>query len=165
MINFDKIESKFFSPEELQKRIEFWRRLGDKIVFTNGCFDILHTGHIHLLASCNEFGNRLIVGLNSDTSVKRLKGPLRPVNNQQSRAILLAATQFVDAIIVFEEDTPLQLIEALKPDVLVKGGDWKKSEIVGSDFVERYGGEVKTVPFLNGFSTTEIIARSGKKEQ
>jgi D-beta-D-heptose 7-phosphate kinase/D-beta-D-heptose 1-phosphate adenosyltransferase len=131
--------------------------MDDKIVFTNGCFDILHPGHIRLLASCNDFGNRLIVGLNSDTSVKRLKGENRPVNNQQSRATVLASTQFVDAIVIFEEDTPLQLIEAIKPDVLVKGGDWKKGDIVGADFVESCGGEVKTVPYLNGHSTTQII--------
>lgn len=139
--------------------------MGDKIVFTNGCFDMLHTGHVHLLASCCNYGNRLIVGLNSDESVKRLKGPARPINSQQSRAIILAATQFTDAIIVFEQDTPLQLIEGIKPDVLVKGGDWAKKDIVGSSFVERYGGEVKTVPYLDGFSTTQIIARSGIKEQ
>lgn len=146
------------SPDELLKRIEFWKRLDDKIVFTNGCFDILHQGHIHLLASCNEFGSRLIVGLNADKSVKRLKGESRPINNQESRSILLASTQFVDAVIVFDEDTPENLIRQIKPDVLVKGGDWKKENIVGAQFVESYGGEVKTVPFLNGFSTTAIVA-------
>ena len=124
MIFTDKIESKIYSLHELLKRIEFWRTLGDKIVFTNGCFDILHEGHIHLLASCSELGERVIVGLNADTSVKELKGPTRPVNNQQSRAILLAATQFVDAVILFEENTPENLIHALKPNVLVKGCDW-----------------------------------------
>lgn len=162
MIFTDKIESKIYSLHELLKRIEFWRTLGDKIVFTNGCFDILHEGHIHLLASCSELGERVIVGLNADTSVKELKGSSRPVNNQQSRAILLAATQFVDAVILFEESTPENLIHALKPNVLVKGGDWKKEEIVGSNFVESYGGQVKTVPYLNGFSTTQIIERSKK---
>lgn len=162
MVFTDKIESKIYSIDELLKRIEFWRMLGDKIVFTNGCFDILHEGHIHLLASCNEFGERLIVGLNADSSVKELKGPSRPVNNQQSRAILLAATQFADAVILFYEHTPENLIHAIHPDVLVKGGDWKKDEIIGSNFVESYGGKVKTVPYLKGFSTTEIIARSKK---
>lgn len=136
--------------------------LGDKIVFTNGCFDILHEGHIHLLASCNEFGQRLIVGLNADSSVNEIKGPSRPVNNQNSRAIILAATQFVDAVILFHEYTPENLIHAIKPDVLVKGGDWKKDEIIGSNYVESYGGKVKTVPYLKGFSTTEIIERSKK---
>ena len=163
MVFTDKIESKIFTLDELLKRIEFWRTLGDKIVFTNGCFDILHQGHVHLLASCTEFGDRLIVGLNSDSSVKELKGPSRPVNNQDSRAILLAATQFVDGVLFFYEHTPENLIHAIKPDVLVKGGDWKKEEIIGSNFVESYGGQVKTVPYLKGFSTTEIIARSNKK--
>ena len=162
MIFTDKIESKIYSLHELLKRIEFWRTLGDKIVFTNGCFDILHQGHIHLLASCSQLGDRVIVGLNADTSVKELKGSSRPVNNQQSRAILLAATQFVDAVILFEESTPENLIHAIKPNVLVKGGDWKKEEIVGSNFVESYGGQVKTVPYLNGFSTTQTIERSKK---
>ena len=163
MVFTDKIESKIFTLPELLKRIEFWKTLGDKIVFTNGCFDILHQGHVHLLASCTEFGDRLIVGLNSDSSVKELKGPSRPINNQDSRAILLAATQFVDGVLFFYEHTPENLIHTIKPDVLVKGGDWKKEEIIGSNFVESYGGQVKTIPYLNGFSTTEIIARSNKK--
>ena len=163
MVFTDKIESKIFTLDELLKRIEFWKTLGDKIVFTNGCFDILHQGHVHLLASCTEFGDRLIVGLNSDSSVKELKGPSRPVNEQDSRAILLAATQFVDGVLFFYEHTPENLINAIKPDILVKGGDWKKEEIIGSNFVESYGGQVKTIPYLNGFSTTEIIARSNKK--
>ena len=162
MVFTDKIESKIFTLPELLKRIEFWKTLGDKIVFTNGCFDILHQGHVHLLASCTEFGDRLIVGLNSDSSVKELKGPSRPINNQDSRAILLAATQFVDGVLFFYEHTPENLINAIKPDILVKGGDWKKEEIIGSNFVESYGGQVKTIPYLNGFSTTEIIARSKK---
>jgi rfaE bifunctional protein nucleotidyltransferase chain/domain len=158
----EKISSKIFQLNELLKRIEFWRTLGDKIVFTNGCFDILHEGHIHLLETCQQFGSRVIVGLNADSSVKELKGSSRPVNNQQSRAVLLAATQFTDAVIIFYELTPENLIHAIKPDVLVKGGDWSKNEIIGSHFVESYGGEVKTVPYLKGFSTTEIVERSKK---
>jgi rfaE bifunctional protein nucleotidyltransferase chain/domain len=158
----EKIESKIFTLANLLKRIEFWKRLGDKIVFTNGCFDILHKGHIHLLAACIEDGNRLIVGVNSDASVKRLKGPARPVNDEKSRAALLASTQFTDAVIIFEEDTPEELIHAIQPDILIKGGDWKKEDIVGSEFVESYGGEVKTIPYLNGFSTSAIIERSKK---
>jgi D-beta-D-heptose 7-phosphate kinase/D-beta-D-heptose 1-phosphate adenosyltransferase len=158
----DKIESKLFHLNDLLKRIEFWRRLGDKIVFTNGCFDILHQGHAHLLAACSEMGERLVIGLNSDTSVKRLKGEGRPVNDQQSRAVLLAALQFTDAIVIFEEDTPETLIHAIKPDILVKGGDWKPEEIAGSSFVKSYGGQVKVVPYLNGFSTTGIIERANQ---
>lgn len=159
MVFEEKIEAKIYSLNALQQRIEFWRRLGDRIVFTNGCFDILHRGHIHLLAGCSNLGDRLIIGLNADASVKRLKGESRPVNDQQSRALVLAANMFTDAIILFEEDTPEQLITTLKPDVLVKGGDWKKEDIVGSAFVESYGGTVATIPYLQGFSTTSILGR------
>ena len=136
--------------------------MGDKIVFTNGCFDILHAGHIHLLAQCSEAEGRLIIGLNSDLSVKRLKGDSRPLNDQKSRATLLASTQFTDAIIIFEEDAPEELIHAIQPDILIKGGDWKKEDIIGSAFVESYGGEVRTIPYLDGFSTTAIVERSKK---
>ncbi len=160
MVLSEKIESKILSADALLKRIEFWRTLGDKIVFTNGCFDILHQGHIHLLSTCNEFGDRVVVGLNADASVKRLKGSSRPVNDERSRTVILASLQFVDAVVLFYEDTPENLIHYLHPDVLVKGGDWKKEEIIGSNFVEGYGGKVKTVPYLEGFSTTEIIAKS-----
>ncbi len=152
--------NKIFTSEDLLKRVEFWRMLGDKIVFTNGCFDILHEGHIRVLSSALSFGDRLIVGLNADESVKRLKGPHRPVNSEQSRAGLLAALLYTDAVIIFTEDTPENLIHLIRPDVLVKGGDWNKDAIIGSDFVESYGGEVKTVPYLDGFSTTAIIERS-----
>lgn len=160
MVFADKIESKIFTLDGLLKRIEFWRRLGDKIVFTNGCFDILHQGHIQLLAGCNQLGERTIIGLNADSSVKELKGPTRPVNDQQSRAVLLASTQLVDAVVFFYELTPENLIHAIKPDVVVKGGDWKKDEIIGAGFVESYGGKVQTIPYLNGYSTTAIIERS-----
>lgn len=159
MVLADKIESKIYSLDALAKRIEFWRLLGDRIVFTNGCFDILHQGHVHLLAGCAAMGDRLIIGLNSDTSVKRLKGEKRPVNQQDSRAIVLASNLFTDAIVVFEEDTPENLIHTIKPDVLVKGGDWQKDNIVGASFVESYGGIVTTIPYLNGFSTTGILER------
>ena len=159
MVLTEKIEAKIYSLDALTARIEFWRMLGDRIVFTNGCFDILHQGHIQLLAGCAAQGDRLIVGLNSDASVKRLKGESRPVNTQQSRAILLASNMLTDAIVVFEEDTPEKLIHAIKPDVLVKGGDWQKSDIVGANFVESYGGSVTTIPYLQGFSTTGILAR------
>ena len=159
MVLADKIESKIYSLDALAKRIEFWRMLGDRIVFTNGCFDILHQGHVHLLAGCSAMGDRLIIGLNSDASVKRLKGEKRPVNQQDSRAIVLASNLFTDGIVVFEEDTPENLIHAIKPDVLVKGGDWQKDNIVGASFVESYGGIVTTIPYLNGFSTTGILER------
>lgn len=153
----DYIRPKIFSLADLLKRIEFWRRLGDKVVFTNGCFDILHTGHIHLLSTCRTYGDRVIVGLNSDTSVQRLKGPQRPVNGEIERAVLLAALQSTDAICIFSDPTPEALIHAISPDVLVKGGDWKVDDIVGADYVQSYGGTVKTVDYLQGYSTTRII--------
>lgn len=160
MISSEKIRLKIVTAQTLQQRLCFWRQMGDKIVFTNGCFDILHTGHIHLLHECSKLGDRVIVGLNADVSVKRLKGESRPVNDEQSRAILLAALEFTDAIILFEDDTPEQLIHAIHPDVLAKGGDWKIDSIIGASFVESYGGMVKTISYLDGFSTTQIIARS-----
>ncbi len=152
-----KISSRIFSLEELLSRIAFWRALGDTVVFTNGCFDILHPGHLQLLAGCAALGDRVVVGINSDASVKRLKGTSRPLNNEQARAQMLAANIFTDAVVIFEEDTPENLIQALQPDVLVKGGDWQKEQIVGATFVKGSGGKVYTIPFLEGFSTTGII--------
>ncbi|MCW5906738.1 MAG: D-glycero-beta-D-manno-heptose 1-phosphate adenylyltransferase [Chitinophagales bacterium] len=133
--------------------------MGDRMVFTNGCFDILHAGHLHLLSGCAALGERVIVGVNSDASVKRLKGESRPVNSEQNRMHLLAANIFTDAVILFSEDTPENLIQAIKPDVLVKGGDWQKEKIVGAAFVESYGGRVVTIPYLEGYSTTSIIGK------
>lgn len=155
----EKIIGKIFSLPELLQRIEFWKRMGDSIVFTNGCFDILHSGHLQLLNGCAQLGERVIVGVNSDASVKRLKGENRPVNNEQARLQLLASIMFTDAVVLFEEDTPENLILAVKPDVLVKGGDWAIDKIVGAAFVQSYGGMVKTIPYLAGNSTTAIIER------
>jgi D-beta-D-heptose 7-phosphate kinase/D-beta-D-heptose 1-phosphate adenosyltransferase len=155
----EKIIGKIFSLPELLQRIEFWKRMGDSIVFTNGCFDILHPGHLQLLNGCAQLGERVIVGVNSDASVKRLKGESRPVNNEQARLQLLASTMFTDAVVLFEENTPENLIQAIKPDVLVKGGDWAIDKIVGAAFVQSYGGTVKTIPYLAGNSTTAIIER------
>lgn len=162
MIEDDNIRSKIFALPDLLKRIEFWRRLGDSIVFTNGCFDILHAGHIHLLSSCRQFGDRLIIGLNSDESVKRLKGAERPINGEVERAVVLAAMHSSDAVCIFSDLTPETLIHAVKPDVLVKGGDWKMKDIVGADYVLSYGGTVKTVTYMHGYSTTQIIAAAKK---
>ena len=128
-----------------------------KIVFTNGCFDILHRGHITYLAQARQLGDLLVVGLNSDASVRRLKGPERPVNDEQSRALLLAALEMVDYVVLFEEDTPYNLILKVKPDLLVKGGDYDIHNIVGADFVRQRGGEVRTIPFVQGFSSSSII--------
>ena len=156
----DKINGKVFQLESLLQRIAFWRTMGDTIVFTNGCFDILHPGHVKLLAGCAELGNRVIVGVNSDASVKRLKGDARPVNTESNRLQLLASNLLTDAVILFDEDTPEKLIQAIKPDVLVKGDDWTTDKIVGAQFVQAYGGKVQTVPYLQGHSTTAIIERA-----
>ena len=128
-----------------------------KIVFTNGCFDIIHRGHIHYLSLASQKGDILIIGLNSDDSVRKLKGAKRPVKDQQTRAIILASMQFVHYVIMFEEDTPLNLIKAVRPDILIKGGDYRIEDIVGYNEVKLYGGIVETIPFLEGYSSTDII--------
>lgn len=128
-----------------------------KIVFTNGCFDILHVGHVTYLAQARQLGDILVLGLNSDASVKRLKGPSRPINDEHSRALVLAALESIDYVVVFEEDTPYNVIAKVKPDVLVKGGDYQIKDIVGADIVQQRGGLVTTIPFVDGFSTTSTI--------
>lgn len=128
-----------------------------KIVFTNGCFDVLHYGHVRYLLEAKKLGDILVVGLNSDESVRRLKGPTRPVNGEKERAFVLAALTCIDYVVIFGEDTPKELIETVIPDVLVKGGDYDLSNIVGADFVTRNGGTVTTIPFVEGFSSTHII--------
>lgn len=128
-----------------------------KIVFTNGCFDVLHFGHVHYLLEAKKLGDILVVGLNSDDSVRRLKGPTRPINGEKERAFVLAALSFVDYVVLFEEDTPENLIKAVWPDVLVKGGDYALDQIVGADFVTQNGGTVTTIPFVEGFSSSQII--------
>ncbi len=130
---------------------------GRKVVFTNGCFDILHRGHATYLAQARELGDLLVVGLNTDASVQRLKGPSRPINNQYDRAFLLASLACVDFVILFDEDTPEQLIHTVRPDVLVKGGDYTIDTIVGADFVLQNGGTVTTIPFVDGYSTTSTL--------
>ncbi len=153
---FQKIQSKIQDWETIQQSIYKWKNDGEKIVFTNGCFDILHFGHIHYLAEARSLGDRLIVGLNSAASVKRLKGAHRPINDEPTRLHLLAALECIDAVVVFEEDTPLGLIKIAMPDILVKGGDWKPEQIVGSDVVLANGGAVKSLAFVEGYSTTSI---------
>ena len=128
------------------------------IVFTNGCFDILHLGHIRYLEAAKRLGDVLVVGLNSDSSVRKIK-PGRPINNQESRAGVLTALECVDFITIFNQDTPLKLIKLFKPDILVKGADWKEEDIVGADFVQSYGGKVKTIKYLKGYSTTSLIEK------
>jgi rfaE bifunctional protein nucleotidyltransferase chain/domain len=153
----NRIESKIMNKTTLGRQLLVWDFRRAKIVFTNGCFDLLHDGHLDLLIKAKEAGDKLIVGLNSDASVKRLKGETRPVKNESSRAMQLAALQMVDAVILFEEDTPQSLIEWLQPDVLVKGGDYDAHSIVGADIVTAKGGEVLIVPTVEGFSTSGLI--------
>ncbi len=145
--------------DNLNYTLNQWRFKKKKIVFTNGCFDILHRGHVEYLAKAAELGDKLIIGLNTDSSVRRLKGENRPVNNEEARAILLSSLIFTDKIILFEEDTPLQLINFIQPDVLVKGSDYQPEEIAGYDIVKTKGGEVITIELTKGFSTTSILKK------
>jgi D-beta-D-heptose 7-phosphate kinase / D-beta-D-heptose 1-phosphate adenosyltransferase len=132
---------------------------GHRLVFTNGCFDLLHRGHVEYLHAARSFGDALVVGVNSDASVRRLKGETRPLVEEEDRAVVLGALASVDGVVLFDEDTPLELIRALRPDVLVKGGDYEESGIVGADEVRRHGGEVRIVPLVEGRSTTSILER------
>ena len=159
MKSISSIPDKIFTLKELTHQLNRWRLLSKKIVFTNGVFDILHEGHIASLGEAATYGHILIVGLNADASVKRLKGESRPVNTESSRSLIMASLVMVDAVILFEDDTPLNLITAILPDVLVKGGDYTIDEIVGAKQVLANGGEVKIVPILEGFSTTGIIEK------
>ncbi len=142
---------------ELGQLLATWRLKDEQIVFTNGCFDVLHMGHFHTLCSAKNCGTKLIVGLNTDDSIKRLKGESRPIFGEQSRLLQLTVLTCVDAAILFKEDTPINLIKQIKPATLVKGGDYKIEEIVGTSFLKSYGGKVKTIPFLNGYSTSGIL--------
>lgn len=152
----NQLAAKIVNQEGAKTKVLQWQSAGDQIVFTNGCFDLLHYGHIYYLAQARELGDRLVVGLNSSTSVSRLKGPHRPINDEQTRKYQLAAMSCIDLVIVFEEDTPLTLIQHLQPDVLVKGGDWKPEQIVGADVVLKRGGTVKSLAFVEGYSSTSI---------
>jgi D-beta-D-heptose 7-phosphate kinase/D-beta-D-heptose 1-phosphate adenosyltransferase len=153
-------EEKVLPVNRLRTRVSAWRSSGQKVVFTNGCFDLLHIGHITLLESARREGDRLIVGINSDASVSRLKGPTRPMVGERERAYVLAALAAVDAVVIFDEPTPLELIEALRPDVIVKGGDYSEETVVGAKEVRSWGGRVKIVPTVEGFSTTKLIAKA-----
>ena len=157
MKNLQNIISKIFALSDLKIQSDKWKQDGDKIVFTNGCFDLVHRGHVEVLANTADLGDRLIIGLNSDVSIQKIKGKNRPIIDENSRAILLASLQFVDAIVLFSEDTPKQLIETIVPNVLAKGGDYKVEEIAGHEVVLQNGGEVILVPFIDGFSTTNIV--------
>ena len=152
-------KQKIIEQDYLKNIISFWRFKGYRLVFTNGCFDILHMGHADYLARAKSLGDILVVGLNTDRSVSRIKGKNRPVNNQDARALLLASLVFVDAVVLFDEDTPYNLIKSVQPDILVKGSDYKPRDIVGADIVLDAGGRIETIDFLEGYSTTSIIEK------
>ncbi|MEI7490175.1 MAG: D-glycero-beta-D-manno-heptose 1-phosphate adenylyltransferase [Bacteroidota bacterium] len=156
------VKAKIYTWEAMKRQLAMWRFQDKKIVFTNGCFDILHLGHIELLGKARALGNILIVGLNSDESIHRIKGIHRPVNSHHARAFTLASLLFVDAVVMFEEDTPYELIKLIQPDVLVKGKDYDGQEIVGSDIVKARGGEVVTIELTRGYSTTHTIEKAHK---
>jgi len=158
----DIIEKKIFTLPELLRRIAQWRAIGKTVSFTNGVFDIMHRGHIASLSQAASEADYLIVGLNSDASTKRLKGDSRPVNDEQARSIVMAALLMVDAVVLFEEDTPLELIKAILPDVLVKGGDYTEEQIVGAKEVKANGGKVVINAIVEGFSTTGLIGKINK---
>jgi rfaE bifunctional protein nucleotidyltransferase chain/domain len=157
MHKLDSINGKIMADGSLARWLAVARFRKKSIVFTNGCFDILHSGHIQYLAQAAELGDLLVIGLNSDTSVRKLKGPSRPYFNEQARALLLASLGFVDAVTIFEEETPYTLIRMIQPNYLVKGGDYKPEEIIGYDIVRARGGHVVTIPLVEGYSSTGII--------
>ena len=157
MKNIKQIEKKIVTRNDWEKLKNHFQ--SKKTVFTNGCFDILHLGHVHYLSAAKDLGDILVIGLNSDDSVKRLKGENRPINTQYARALLLAALQFVDFVIIFDEDTPLNLIQQITPHVLVKGGDYKIEDVVGVDWVMAHGGKVEIVDFVEGYSSTNLIKK------
>ncbi len=155
-MRLQRIYKKIQSFDEIETTVRRWQAAGKTVVFTNGCFDLLHYGHLHYLADARDLGDKLIVGLNSAASVRRLKGEHRPINDELTRQHLLAALEVVDAVVVFDSDTPLDLICRVAPDILVKGGDWRPDQIVGSEFVLKNGGKVMSLPFVEGYSTTNL---------
>ncbi|MED9961854.1 MAG: D-glycero-beta-D-manno-heptose 1-phosphate adenylyltransferase [Bacteroidales bacterium] len=159
MTQIEQIKRKIVCRKDLKELILKWRNANERIVFTNGCFDLLHLGHVDYLAKAKDLGERLIIGVNTDFSVKRLKGEHRPLQDENSRLHILAALQSVDAVVLFDEDTPYELIKEIEPDILVKGADYKIENIVGYDIVVSRGGSVQTIEFIEGYSTTLIEKR------
>jgi len=153
---FEIIESKILTPETLKHQLGLWRFMDKKIVFTNGCFDILHLGHIDYLCKAADLGDVLLVGLNTNPSVSKIKGPHRPINDERQRSMIIASLHFVDAVVFFDEPTPYELIKTVQPDILVKGADYKPEDIVGADIVKAKGGKIMTLDYLDGYSTTLI---------
>lgn len=159
MRNAALIGQKIFPRDELVRAVNRWKLLGKKVVFTNGVFDVLHRGHLENLSTAAAEGDVLIVGLNTDASVKRLKGPERPIHDEAFRAWMMASLAIVDAVTLFDEDTPLELVKAITPDIIFKGGDYTPEQVIGGDHVVANGGEIRIVPIVEGYSTTNIIAR------
>ena len=159
MTKLDIIRSKILSGKETDRMLAIWRFRKDKIVFTNGCFDVLHMGHADYLSKASELGDILVVGLNTDRSVRAIKGPGRPLQDQESRSVILASLYFVTAVILFDSETPADLISKVRPSILVKGSDYKQEEIVGYDIVTGYGGRVETINLVEGYSTSEIVKK------
>lgn len=162
MNHYQNILDKIVNQDTAKGLVSLWQSNNNEIVFTNGCFDILHRGHIEYLAKAASLGHKLVLGLNTDNSVSRIKGPLRPVVDQNSRAVLLAALEFIDLVVFFDEETPYELIKLLQPDILVKGSDYKPESIVGYNIVKAKGGRVETIDFVDGFSTTALIEKIKK---
>ena len=160
MIKLHQIQSKIKTWEEISSSVEAWKQEGKKIVFTNGCFDLVHMGHIDYLSRAADLGDILIIGVNTDDSVSKLKGENRPLQDEMSRASLLSSFFFVDAAVLFAEDTPYELIKVVQPDLLVKGSDYNEDDIVGADIVKANGGRVETTDFLPGYSTSSIIDKA-----
>ncbi len=160
MNNLEIINNKIYREvDSFLSLLNIWRFKNQKIVFTNGCFDLMHLGHIDYLSKAADLGNHLIIGLNSDKSVKDIKGDKRPITDEKSRSTLLASLHFVSAVILFDDETPLELIKAIKPDILVKGKDYEIDQIIGHDIVLNGGGKVETIEFLEGYSSTSIIKK------
>ena len=159
MNQISHLRSKILSFSTLEKQLKKWRKANEKIVFTNGCFDLLHFGHVDYLAKARDLGSRLVVGLNTDASIKRLKGSSRPINDEQSRVALLAGMAYIDAVVLFDEETPIKLISIIKPDFLVKGGDYEVKNIVGHEIVLSNNGKVCTIDFVDGYSSSALIEK------
>ena len=157
-----KVREKIITTDNLVLKVSQWKKNKMKVAFTNGCFDILHLGHLEILTKSKEFGDKLIVAVNSDESVRKLKGEERPINDFQTRSNMLASFSFVDYVVEFSDDTPKKLIQIIKPDFLIKGGDYKKKNIVGNDIVSSYGGETIIIPLIDGLSTTNTINKLNK---
>ena len=156
------IQSKIIDVDNIESYLTYWNFKNQKVVFTNGCFDILHRGHVEYLAQAASHGDVLIIGVNTDRSVRRIKGETRPVQDEYARAILLASLSFVSAVVLFDDDTPKNLIKRIQPDVLIKGSDYSVKDIVGSDIVAAKGGKIITIDFIEGYSTTSIIEKLKK---